>query len=91
MSDRYDPYTQKTREMWEPSVSNNILCTICALYPDQDFTAAPPLGEFSAHIANMWSMITYPETGDFWLAINNFPAEYGGYVQFNLKDLLNWN
>ena len=89
MSDRYDPYTQKTREKWEPSVSNNILCTICALYPDETFTANPPLGEFKAHIANMWSLISYPETGDFWLAINDFPAQYGGYVQFNLKELLN--
>ncbi len=89
MSDRYDPYTQKTREKWQPSVSNNILCTICALYPDDTFTANPPLGQFQAHIANMWSLIAYPETGDFWLAINDFPAEYGGYVQFNLKELLN--
>jgi hypothetical protein len=88
MSDRFDPYTQKEREKWQPSVSNNILCTICALYPDDTFKAAEPLGEFKAHIANMWSLIAYPETGDFWLAINNFPAEYGGYVQFNLKTLL---
>ena len=88
MSDRFDPYTQKEREKWEPSVSNNILCTICALYPDETFHAAEPLGDFKAHIANMWSLIAIPETGDFWLAINDFPAEYGGYVQFNLKDLL---
>lgn len=89
MSDRYDPYTEKTREKLEPSVSNNILCTICALYPDETFHASPPLGEFKAHIANMWSLVAYPETGDFWLAINDFPAEYGGYVKFNLHDLLN--
>lgn len=89
MSDRYDPYTQKTREKMEPSISNNILCTICALYPDYTFHANEPLGEFKAHIANMWSLIAYPETGDFWLAINDFPAEYGGYVKFNLNDLLN--
>ncbi|MBL4594796.1 MAG: hypothetical protein JKX68_13425 [Flavobacteriales bacterium] len=89
MSDRYDPYTQKTRGKWETSVSNNILCTICALYPDDTFTANPPLGEFSAHIANMWSLFAYPKGEDFWLAINDFPAEYGGYVQFNLNELLN--
>lgn len=88
MSDRYDPYTQKIRKKWEPSVSNNILCTICALYPDDTFTANPPLGEFNAHIANMWSLIAYPESGDFWLAINDFPAQYGGYIQFNLNKLL---
>jgi len=91
MSDRFDPYTRREREKWEPSVSNNILCTICALYPDETFHAAEPLGEFKAHIANMWSLIALPETGDFWLAINDFPAEYGGYVQFNLKDLLHWS
>lgn len=88
MSDRFDPYTQKERAMWEPSVSNNILCTICALYPDETFYAAEPLGEFKAHIANMWSLLAFPETGEFWLAINDFPAEYGGYVPFNLKTLL---
>jgi len=91
MSDRFDPYTQRERAKWEPSVSNNILCTICALYPNNTFHAAEPLGEFKAYIANMWSLIALPETGDFWLAINGFPAEYGGYVQFNLKDLLHWN
>lgn len=88
MSDRYDPYTEKTRQMWEPSISNNILCTICALYPDETFHANPPLGDFKAHIANMWSLLAYPETGDFWLAITNFPAQYGGYIKFNLNDLL---
>lgn len=88
MSDRFDPYTKKERGKWEPSVSNNILCTICALYPDDTFHANEPLGEFKAHIANMWSLIAIPETGDFWLAINDFPAEYGGYVPFNLKNLL---
>jgi len=36
----------------------------------------------------MWSLISYPETGDFWLAINDFPAQNGGFVEFNLNDLL---
>ncbi|MCK4468754.1 MAG: hypothetical protein KAU60_10420, partial [Desulfobacterales bacterium] len=84
----YDPYTEKERQKWEPSISNNILCTICALYPNMDFTAKPPVGKFKAHIANMWSLIAYPETGDFWLAINDFPAQYGGYEYFNLNSLL---
>ena len=74
--------------MLEPSVSNNIMCTICALYPDMNFTGRPPAGEFKARIANMWSMVSYPETGDFWLAINDFPAQYGGYKYFNLKEML---
>lgn len=38
---------------------------------------------------HMWSLISYPESGDFWLAINNFPAQYGGYEKFNLHQLLN--
>lgn len=88
LTDLYDPYTEETRDMWEPSVSNNILCTICALYPDMDFTAKAPVGEFKAHIANMWSMITYPESGDFWLAANGFPAQYEGYIYLNLNTLL---
>lgn len=88
LTDLYDPYTEKERQKWEPSISNNILCTICALYPNMDFTAKPPVGKFKAHIANMWSLIAYPETGDFWLAINDFPAQYGGYEYFNLNSLL---
>jgi hypothetical protein len=88
LSDRFDPYTQKTREKYSPSISNNILCTICALYPDFTYKADPPVGEFKAHVANMWSMVAYPETGDFWIAVNDFPAQYGGYEAFNLKDLL---
>jgi predicted choloylglycine hydrolase len=88
LSDRFDPYTGKTRDKYSPSISNNILCTICALYPDMSFHAEEPVGDFKAHIANMWSLVSYPETGDMWLAINDFPAQYGGYEHFNLNDLL---
>jgi hypothetical protein len=88
LSDRYDPYTGMTRPENFPSWTNNILCTICALYPDFTYHAKAPLGEFRAHIANMWSLIAYPETGDLWLAIKDFPAQYGGYEYFNLKKLL---
>jgi hypothetical protein len=88
LGDRYDPYTRMTRPVDFPSWTNNILCTICALYPDFAYHAKEPLGEFKAHIANMWSLIAYPETGDLWLAIKDFPAQYGGYEYFNLKELL---
>lgn len=88
LSDCYDPYTQLIRDKFFPSWTNNILCTICALYPDFTYKAKEPVGTFKAHIANMWSLVAYPETGDFWLAINDFPAQYGGYVHFNLNELL---
>lgn len=88
LCDRYDPYTQLERPKQLRSWTNNILCTICADYPDFTYTAKEPVGTFQAHVANMWSMLAYPETGDFWVAVNDFPAEYGGYVQFNLKKLL---
>jgi hypothetical protein len=88
LSDRYDPYTWMTRPGDFPSWTNNILCTICALYPDFAYRAKEPLGKFKAHISNMWSLIAYPETGDLWLAIKDFPAQYGGYEYFNLKKLL---
>ncbi|KKH95432.1 hypothetical protein EO95_08880 [Methanosarcina sp. 1.H.T.1A.1] len=88
LSDCYDPYTRLTRDKFFPSWTNNILCTICALYPDFSYKAKEPVGPFKAHIANMWSLVAYPETGDFWLAINDFPAQYGGYEHFNLKELL---
>ena len=88
LSDRYDPYTKMTRPRDFPSWTNNILCTICALYPDFSYKAEAPVGVFKAHIANMWSLVSYPETGDLWLAINDFPAQYGGYEYFNLNELL---
>jgi len=88
LCDCYDPYTRATRPMDFPSWTNNILCTICALYPDFAYKAREPVGNFKAHIANMWSMVAYPESGDFWLAIKDFPAQYGGYEHFNLKELL---
>jgi len=88
LSDRYDPYTRMTRQYGSPSWTNNILCTICALYPDFEYQAPRPLGSFRAHIANMWSLVAYPGTGDLWLAIKDFPAQYGGYEHFNLQELL---
>lgn len=53
LSDLYDPYTQETRPKYSPSVSNNILCTICAMYPDITYHAKEPVEEFKAHVANM--------------------------------------
>lgn len=88
LSDRYDPYTRMTRPVNFPSWTNNILCTICAMYPDFSYSAKEPVGNFKAHIANMWSLIAYPETGDLWLAIKDFPAQYGGYEYFSLQELL---
>ncbi len=89
MSDRVDPYTNAKRAKELPSWTNNILSTICAKYPDFTFHAAEPVGTFQAHVANMWSVIALPKKGDFWIAINDFPAQYGGYVKFNLHALLN--
>ena len=96
LSDRYDPYTQQTREKNKVSPSNNVGCTICALYPSVLFgsaslsqTESGDTGDyFEARISNLWSMVSYPETGDFWLAIQSFPAQYGGYQHFNLHALL---
>ena len=90
LSDCYDPYTKMTREGSFPSWTNNILCSICALYPDFAYQAKEPMGEFKAHVANMWSFVAYPKTGDLWLAIKDFPAQYGGYEYFNLKELLSF-
>ncbi len=85
MSDHFDPYTNMEKPKDDSSVSNNILCTICAKYPNTVFKAEEPVGTFRAHVANMWSMIAYPETGKFWLTINDFPAQYGGYEGFNFN------
>ena len=89
LSDRYDPYVRETRLKYTPSVSNNILATICALYKDETFVKFDdPSRIFQAHVANLWSMVATPSTGDFWLAIQDFPAQYGGYEHFNLNDEL---
>jgi hypothetical protein len=88
LCDCFDPYTKMTKPRNFPSWTNNILCTICAMYPDFTFEAEPPLGIFKARVVNMWSMIAYPETGDFRLASKGYPAQYGGYERFNLHELL---
>ncbi|HNT72681.1 MAG: Acyl-coenzyme A:6-aminopenicillanic acid acyl-transferase [Methanosaeta sp. PtaB.Bin087] len=88
LSDRYDPYTRMVRPEGFPSWTNNILCTISALYPDFAYRAREPVGAFKAHIANMWSLVARPEGGDLWLAIRGFPAQRGGFEHFNLHDLL---
>ncbi len=88
LSDRYDPYTGRQRPKYTPSVSNNVLGTICALYQDDTFFEDDPEKTFSAHVANLWSMIIYPEKGDFYVAAEEFPAQYGEYVKFNLFDEL---
>ena len=88
LSDRFDPYTGKTRDPWQRSTSNNILATICALYPDVTYHEGSPGRAFTAHVANLWSMVMVPKTGDFWLAIRDFPAQYGGYEHFNLRTLV---
>lgn len=88
LSDCFDPYTGKSRPKNFASWTNNILCTICAMYPDFTFEAEEPLGMFKARVVNMWSMVTYPESGDFWLASKAYPAQYGGYEHFNLRKLL---
>jgi hypothetical protein len=88
MSDNYDPYTKKHRPMNGTSISNNILATISASYPDEVFLAGPPVGEFKARIANLWSLVAYPLSGDFWVAMKDFPANQGEYEAFNLKKLL---
>ncbi len=90
MRDRYDPYTKKTRPKEAPSTDKNNLATICSLHKDHTYSKDTPKGpiEFTAHIATLWSLIAHPETGDFWLAIKDFPAPYGEYEHFNLNDLL---
>lgn len=87
MSDRYDPYTQQTRPKMATSYTNNILATISANYPKELFTDNPN-GEFKAGVANLWSLVAYPSRGDFWLAIDDFPANQGSFYHFNFFELL---
>lgn len=86
MCDRYDPYTKKTRPLGVPSYTNNILATISAYYPEEKFVT--PTEEFYAGVANLWCLVTEPETGDFWLAIKSFPANEGEFCRFNFFDLI---
>jgi len=88
LSDRYDPFTRETRSKNRPSTSNNLLATICALYPDYSFAEEDSSKTFKAHISNLWSAVFLPSTGDIRLAIKDFPAQHGGYERFNLHDEL---
>lgn len=87
MSDRYDPYTKMTRPKISTSYTNNILATISAYYP-KDIFENKINGEFKAGVGNLWSLICYPKSGDFYLAIEDFPANQGEYRQFNFFELL---
>ena len=88
MCDRYDPYTKMTRPKISTSYTNNILATISAYYP-KDVFENEINGEFRAGVGNLWSLLCYPKSGDFWLAIEDFPANQGEYKKFNLFELLN--
>ncbi|MFO6422285.1 C45 family autoproteolytic acyltransferase/hydolase [Motilimonas sp. KMU-193] len=89
MSDRFDPFTQLTREQGVPSFTNNILATISAYYSEETFTT--PKQSFAAGVANLWCLIAYPNKGDFYLAIEGFPANQHGFKKFNLLELLQKN
>jgi len=86
MCDRYDPYTQQSRAKGTPSYTNNILATISAYYPEEKFSM--PDEEFYAGVANLWCLVTEPETGEFMLAIEQFPANEGEFCRFNFFDLI---
>ncbi len=88
LGDRIDSYSGMKRAKYSPSESNNILATICALYKDDTFFEDTPSRSFTAHVANLWSMVIYPASGEFWVAANDFPAQYGGYVRFKLSEEL---
>ncbi|OLQ93800.1 hypothetical protein BIY21_10805 [Vibrio ponticus] len=86
MCDRYDPYTRQERAANSPSYTNNILATISAYYPEEKFSA--PYGDFYAGVANLWCLVTKPDSGDFLLAIDDFPANQGEFKSFNFFELL---
>lgn len=88
LGDRLDAYSGEVRAKYTPSTSNNVLATICAFYPEDKFFEDEPARAFTAHVANLWSLVIYPEKGDFWIAANDFPAQYGGYEHFNLFEEL---
>ncbi len=86
MCDRRDPYTDLERAKGVPSYTNNILATISAYYPEERFSC--PVGDFSAGVANLWCLVTQPQTGDFYLAIDAFPANEAEFKRFNFFELI---
>jgi len=49
------------------------------------FHEEAPAKTFKAHAANLWRMAMAPKNSGCWIAMNDFPAQYGGYVYFNLN------
>jgi len=76
-----------TRPENATSYTNNIMACISANYPQDEFEQDIN-GPFKAGVANLWSLIAYPETGDCWLAIEDFPANQGQFHAFNLPELI---
>lgn len=94
LSDRVDPYTGKVRDWEESHPSMNDGVTICMYSPivkyadNVKFYKSEKKGSFSACFSNLWSMVAAVDSGEFWLAMKDFPAQRGGYEYFNLKEEL---
>jgi len=91
MSDRINPDTGEEREWEAPSGGFNDGVTICMFTPLNQYGKQVPFykndkkEDISARFGNLWSLVAVPGSGDFYLAMQDFPAQRGGYVHFNLK------
>lgn len=94
LSDRHHPDTGELRNWETPAKAMNDGVTICFWLAPTEFAKKAKIYKSSKEIpikaqnGNLWSMIAKPLTGDFRIALSDFPAQRGSYIHFNLHEEL---
>ena len=95
LSDRIDPDTGIERAWDAPSPGKNDGATISLLYGRIVYASGARVHgtgrtiDITGQTGNLWSMTALPESGDFAVAAQGFPAHRHGWVSFNLQKELN--
>jgi hypothetical protein len=94
LRDRHHPDTGALRDWDTPAPSRNDGVTISFSLPRKTFAESAPFyktdrkGKITGQTGNLWCMIATPATGDFRIAMQDFPAHRGQFVQLNLFEEL---
>jgi hypothetical protein len=94
LTDRHHPDTGEVRDWDTPAKAMNDGVTISFWLAPTTFASKAKIYKsgvettISGRNGNLWSMIATPATGDFRVAMSDFPAHRGPYVHFNLHEEL---
>jgi hypothetical protein len=94
LRDRHHPDTGELRDWDTPANGRNDGVTISFLLKRKTFAEAARFyksterGRITGQTGNLWCMIAAPATGDFRVALSDFPAHRGAFTHFNLLEEL---